>query len=553
MPNALQSLLRPVHLRQRWQRVLGSASLGLFLGSAAGCLLGLSCLLARNTLFREVGLTLLVLGPLAGALLGWLAKTDWGAAARAVDRAGGLKDCTVSALDFAARSDVTPFHELTARDAVRHLEGVRPDMAAPLRWPRSSPWAAIALALALLVLLQSGEAPAPAADLPGPPDNILKEAALIEQYARDVEKMGEQEHAPELTRLAAEMKKKAEEMRQPGVNVCEAMARISEMQQALAQVKAELKTPLIDGELKDLGSTLREAPPTEQPGKALEDAQLDQAARLLEALARGESAAPDKKKDGHPEGTAPDKKKDAPPEAKDERASRAAGEKTENKAKELAAKKLDKLGKAANKLATGLKGDDQKMKEGAKELADEVRQQERRKRINELLAREDRRLQDCKGRCEKQNLFPKRSQSGKPGQSQSQTQQRPGAEQPKDREGGAAAPPPREGSGQREQGAGNPKEQGNNGGKPAEGTKNEPGAESTGQTDGEPGGGKDDVGASRPRHLSPEKYRKLRKLTEAAIEDEAIPLGLRESIRKYFELLRPPGVDDDAPPQTPMP
>src|SRR5256885_2191062 len=106
MHEALLSLLRPVRLRQRWQQTMGAASVGLLLGAAAGCLLGLSCLLTPNLVLRAIGLALLALGPLAGALLGWLVQTDWSAAARAVDRAGGLKDCTVSALDFAARATV---------------------------------------------------------------------------------------------------------------------------------------------------------------------------------------------------------------------------------------------------------------------------------------------------------------------------------------------------------------------------------------------------------------------------------------------------------------
>jgi hypothetical protein len=530
MPDSLLSLLRPVHRRQRWQRVLADASLGLFLGAAAGCLLGLACWSAPNAVLRDAGIALLALGPLAGALLGWWAAADYRSAARAVDRAYGLKDCTVSALDFAGRTAVTPYHELTGKDAVRHLEGVRAGTAAPLRLPRSSPWAAAALALALVVLLHRGETPAPAAPLPAPPEAVLREAALIEGYAREIDKMGEEERLPELKKLAAEMKKQAEKMRQPGADVREALARISEMQMALSQVKAELNAPLVDGQLKELGSALREAPPLEQAGKALQESQLDRAARLLEAMARGEATPPGKEKSGRPG-------------PKDERANRSAGEKAERVAREMAEKKLNKLGKATDKLAAGLKGDDEKMKEGAKDLADEVRQQERRKRINELLAREDRRLQDCKSRCEKQNVIPPRSGSQGSGNKPS-PRPSPGAGQPQEKEKGQ----PRDGRGaQRERGAGGPKDDGKSSGKPGDGRQDRPGTEGPGTSDAEPGEARGDGGASPSRRLSPEAYRKFRRMSEATIEDEAIPLGLRESIRKYFELLRPPAVEDDAP------
>jgi hypothetical protein len=526
MHEALFSLLRPVRRRQRWQGVLAAASLGLLLGSATVCLLRLSGWFVPSPVFRYVAIGLLVTPPLAGAGLAGLAGTDWGSAARAVDRAYGLKDLTASALDFAARSAVTHFEELTEEDALRHLERVQARTAVPLRLPRSAPWAVAALALAVF-LLQHGPASAPAADLTGPPQAILDEADLIEGYAREVEKMAEEVQSPELKKLAAEMKKKAEEMRQPGVDVREALARISEMQQALSQLKAELNGPLVDAQLKELGSALRESPPLEQAGKALQESQLDRAARLLEALAKEEKPAA--------------KPKDPRPDGKDARANHAAGETTARVAKEMAAKKLDKLGKAADKLAKGLQGDDKQMKQGAKDLADEVRQQERRKRINELLAREDRRLQDCKSRCEKQNLLAKPSQSGS-GKSPPQPQT---AEKPSEDKGSTEPSVDRSGPA-RERGKSRPSESGKTSGQASNERKDKPGSEAGEPSDSEAGEAQGDRSPRMARRLSPEAYRKLQRQSEAVIEDEAIPLGLREAIRKYFELLRP-SANEEAP------
>ena len=38
-----------------------------------------------------------------------------------------------------------------------------------------------------------------------------------------------------------------------------------------------------------------------------------------------------------------------------------------------------------------------------------------------------------------------------------------------------------------------------------------------------------------------EMYQKYRKMTEAALNSEPIPLGHRQTIRRYFELIRPQG------------
>jgi hypothetical protein len=48
-----------------------------------------------------------------------------------------------------------------------------------------------------------------------------------------------------------------------------------------------------------------------------------------------------------------------------------------------------------------------------------------------------------------------------------------------------------------------------------------------------------------------EQYQKYRRMTEAALDSEPIPLGQRQTIRRYFELIRPQG--DEADPKTDPP
>ncbi len=42
-----------------------------------------------------------------------------------------------------------------------------------------------------------------------------------------------------------------------------------------------------------------------------------------------------------------------------------------------------------------------------------------------------------------------------------------------------------------------------------------------------------------------EQYQKYRRMTEAALDSEPIPLGHRQTIRRYFELIRPQGDEAD--------
>ena len=49
-----------------------------------------------------------------------------------------------------------------------------------------------------------------------------------------------------------------------------------------------------------------------------------------------------------------------------------------------------------------------------------------------------------------------------------------------------------------------------------------------------------------------EQYQKYRRMTEAALDSEPIPLGHRETIRRYFELIRPQADEADSPAPAPQ-
>jgi hypothetical protein len=302
------------------------------------------------------------------------------------------------------------------------------------------------------------------------------------------------------------------------------MAKMSELQALLAAQKAELNTPLVDKQLSGLGAAMTDTKPLAAAGQALQQGKLDDAAKELEKLTPKAGG-----KDGAAAG------------AIDPRDARAAAAKMEKAAKEMQGKGLDKLGKATEQMSRGVRdADKQKLTSGAQSLAEEVRAQERRRRIHQLLAREEQRLSDCKSRCEKQNLLAQqRRQNGQEDQQQGQRPQpSPGqARAPRAGDATAQKPDEKDGRGTRQD---------------LKGVASGDGPEEKEIIDGmaDPNAPKADRSAQSDEARRA-MYEKFRQLSEAALENEAIPLGHRQAIRRYFDLIRPP--DAPAAPAEPAP
>ncbi len=61
--------------------------------------------------------------------------------------------------------------------------------------------------------------------------------------------------------------------------------------------------------------------------------------------------------------------------------------------------------------------------------------------------------------------------------------------------------------------------------------------------------GPDTEAKGTARAVPRETYQKFQKQSEAALDLEEIPLGHRQMIRRYFELIRPPGPADPRGPE----
>ncbi len=192
----------------RW-RVKLQRALALGIG-AAGPALGVWALILFGVKLHLWSAT--ILGPSAVgagglvilAILGGLARRvdDLDAAWR-LDRAGELHERLSSAVSFTRRAGagpLSPMEEAALRDAARHVEHARPELAAPWSWPRRLGWvgaALVAIGLAWLLHLQAPQAEGLALSalvLPAPPSARSAELSAEdrERLAEEAKKLAEQ-------------------------------------------------------------------------------------------------------------------------------------------------------------------------------------------------------------------------------------------------------------------------------------------------------------------------------------------------------------------------
>jgi hypothetical protein len=482
---SVQSALAPVRRRQRLAFVVRATVYGLLAGGVAGIVDALVQWRVSGAVSAWVAAEVAA-WPVLGLLVGLVWPRPWRAAAAAVDAHYRLKDRSTTALEFLAKPNAGDLHRLQITDALAHLTRVEAKAVVPIRSPRALPYA-LGVLTAAAVLPFVLPAPQEVNASPREPlPQVVAEAEKIQERLSELEEVAKQEDNKDLKELVEKLKHKAEELLQPDVDEKEALAKLSEMQTAIQSEIAQFNAALVDGQLASLGAALTSATALEGAGKALQEAKLDKAAQELEKL-------------------------DDP--QLDRKEQKAVDEKLKQVAKEMSDVGLGQLGTAVSEFAESLKGGKSKISKASKVLAKQVSNQAKRKRINDLLAREFENLKECKCNCQC-NGGP-RVRAPQKSTSPSSTWGR-----------------------------------GISGNVEGEKTKL---VSQRNQMDltGTPGEGPSDVETTTSpearqqaaRGLKKVDYDKYRKLSEAVLESEAIPLGQRQMIRKYFELIRPQNGD----------
>ena len=285
MRDRLQAILEPVRERQRLDRAL---RWGLF-GLIAGALVGSIVFLAFQSGIlpsRRLGWVALGLFPLIAAWMGVFWPTSWQSSARLVDDQCALKDRTITALDFAARSQREDVHELQMQDAVRHLVTMDAAEVVPWQWPRYMRAAGAAMAVLVVLAWTSWPDSDVVANVPPEPLTVvLDQAELLEDtLLEEIEELAAENEQPELQELAEDLQRVLRELKDPEGDQREALASLSDMQAALQTVLRQMNTQQIDAQLQALADALQVSESTQAACRALRESEYEKAADELEKI-----------------------------------------------------------------------------------------------------------------------------------------------------------------------------------------------------------------------------------------------------------------------------
>jgi hypothetical protein len=325
-----------------------------------------------------------------------------------------------------------------------------------------------------------------------PNEVVVNQASRAEEELKQLEEFNKQAKDPEIEKLLKELAAKVEELKQPGVDPKEALAKLSEMEAALQAKQQELADPQVEAQLKSVGEALSLADPLQSAGQALANGELEKAAEELE-------------------------KQELP--KVDRQTERAITEKLEKVRQDSADGMKKAMKEALGQVGEGLgQGNKSKFQEGMQSLAGEARKQGQRKKLSDLLKKQCQCLCECKGECESECQNP--AMSNKKGGTKA----------------GLAA----------------------SGNEPGEKTgllKSAKDLKLTGQESAE--GDVDIETTTAPDQKQDairqyrEKLEKYQALSESVLDAESIPLGHRQNIRRYFEMIRPQGAEVNAGSEAP--
>ena len=493
MREAIYAALRPVRSRQQKVFVVRCVVAGVVAGAAAALALGAARLVFALDVSWAVGAVLLAAGPVVGLLAGLVLRRGWHDAAAAVDRHYGLKDRSVTALAFAGLPAPTEMQSIAVADALGHLKTVEPKSVVPMTAPRAWPAAAAAIAFAVVVLavpvaqreVEAGPAPVPENILAAAADTKAKLPQFEKQINETVQDLDDEKAEDDkkgLKELFEKLAEKLEELQQPGTDEREALAKLNQMDADRQSLANQLNIAALDGQMSQLGTALAAAQAFEGAGKALMDGKLEKAVKELEKL---------------------DDVKLTPKEEK------ALEEQLKQLAKKMGEAGLGSLGQAVAELADSLKGGNGKVGNSTRNLAKKINNAVKRKKVNDLLLALGEELKDAKCNCQ---------MNGGARIRQPQKSDSPSSTWGRAISGNVDGEKTKLPSKRNElQLTGTP------------GTEGESDVETTATPEAR----------EQARRAYQEKYDKFRKESEAVIDGEPIPLGHRQTVKKYFELIRP--------------
>jgi len=246
----------------------------------------------------------LILGP---ALITWIAFLSIGwttrsGAAHTVDKNLGLKDRTLSALDFSRRTERGAIHDLQIQDAAGHLSGVRVRQIVPWSWKRDAGVACAALLLLFFGTFVPSGTEANAIPVPPSPSAVVAIAEELDQQLEELaEELSESEESAEIKDQIEKARELAKTLEEPGTDLEKALETIGKMRSSLESAARELDLTTQDALMMALANALNQSPHTQPVGLPLSKRNFKEAAanmdRLAEEAGNPESKFPEKSKE----------------------------------------------------------------------------------------------------------------------------------------------------------------------------------------------------------------------------------------------------------------
>ncbi|MHC4878292.1 MAG: hypothetical protein ACYTGL_17720 [Planctomycetota bacterium] len=495
--------LSPVRRRQRLRATLQFAVRGLLVSSVAGLLVGLLKLTGLLALSSLTATVIVLAGPMIGAIVGFCLNPQWQQAAAAVDAHYGLKDRTVTALEFLDQTSATPFHELQLAEATSHLSSVDARQVVAFRQPPLLRWS-VAFSIAACTILFWPLSPQTAEATVEQPPGIAEAADVIAEQIAELEQFAEEQQEPEIEELVEELQAELQELRDQETDVKDALATISEMQAKLAERQKQYNTAAVDAQLNSLSEAMAAVEAFKSAAAEMKAGDYEDAADELERLQKNQDVDM----------------------ARSE--ARAAGEKLDDVARLMKKSGNSQMSDNVSQLSQGCKSQSSdKICKACNRLSKDLKKHSVRKMLASLLKNKLDRLSECKSMCQGGQCKSCGSSACKGG---GNCRKNSLAEGKTDKKSNKSS---------------------SNWGKKShggiDGDKTQ--LASTRQLQeitGQAGDGPSEYetssapeGEEQARRQYKQAYDKYQKMSEVVLESEPIPLGQRQVIRRYFELIRP--------------
>ncbi len=480
MHSEIQNQLSGVNRRQRLMRSIRWIGSGLLVGAVLA--LGFAIFwrmdfgVAWWSPLAAIGLSVLTAG-----VAGLLIPLSFKHSAARVDAHYGLKDRSLTALEFAEDDRNDPFRKLQVADAISRLDKIDHRTVVPWQKPR---WLLASLGTGLaLAAVMLWPAPKPlVASVSTETRELLDEQArhLDETMLKELRELAEDKNEEEINQLVKELEELVEELRDPAVDEREALAKLSMMQQSITATMAAFNLEQVDSAMQSLANSLESAEALQPLAADLKEQNYEEAADKLEQL---------------------------DPKNLSNKEKRTVSESLKKLSENLGQAKQGEMSEFTQALAEGLeKKNDSQCQGAACKLAGLCRSQSLRKSVCQCLGTQLNRLSLCKSACNKN--------------------------------GGSCTSP-----------SDNPS---NNWGT---GKSNKPLGELATKIDstreqldvtGQQGDGPSEreiLTTTEAKQLATrgykERYNDFKKQAEAVLDSEPLPLGYRQTIRQYFENIRP--------------